>query len=354
MKRFDPTSLSPLPSVNLGSIQLPSHGLLIGRNAYCTKQFAKGTACRDFYRSLTSLNTPQDRPIQCPFGFSAYPFTLGGNRVATTGFVPFPRGGGEAERQRAKAFPETKIAFEAVRRLSQALVAAEDDRIFSIAEQLKKYPSALHEVRKLNRTIKQEAERLCRAQRPNNPDAADASLVSIWKSSELMTYQFGILELIANETLAELPRKTPSEIYRIFDKCARIYELTATDKSLTIDLHGDSPTAMVCDKTFPIVPTVLIENAIKYSVREEVITIRVRAESKENTCKISVSNISPKAPALSDILAKGVRGKSGGLGVGLYLADLVAKQHGSFLVVNREPVGNNYERFTLSFDLATV
>src|SRR6476660_5611941 len=105
MKRYSPIDLCPLPAVDLGNIEMPTDGLLKKRAAFCTRQFVKGSACRDFYQSLTSASLSDKQPIQCPFGFSAYRFTLGGNQIVLTGFVPFPRAGGESERQRAKDYP---------------------------------------------------------------------------------------------------------------------------------------------------------------------------------------------------------------------------------------------------------
>lgn len=202
--------------------------------------------------------------------------------------------------------------------------------------------------------MKQEAERLCRAASPKDPDRANPALVSIWKSSDLMSFQFGILELIANETLADLPLNSNSQIYRIFDKCIRIYELTATDKKIQLRLSGDSPTALVCDKTFPIIPTVLIENAIKYSENGEVIEIRIANVSGTKRTRITVQNVTARSPMLAEIFSKGVRGASGGLGIGLYLANLVAKQHSSELTLDRQLVGANQERFTFSFEIPTI
>lgn len=350
---YTPAEICALPTVNLAEIKEPKDGIFVARPAFCAKQFAKDTRCRDFYRSLAA-NPSEETLFQCPFGFSTYPVSIGTTRIAITSFVPFPRAGGDAERARAKEFPQCKIAADAVSKSAAAMKSAEESRVQSIAEQLKRYPSALHEVRKLNRTIKQEAERLCRQQSPANPDDATAPLVSIWKSSELMTYQFGILELISNETLAEVPRKTESKIFQICDKCARIYELTATGNDVKVDIRGDSPRALVCDKTFPIIPTVLIENAIKYSVRHQTIHIRVKDMPTEKKCTIAVENVANQAPSLPNIFAKGVKGGSGGLGVGLYLANLVAKQHGSELHLNRQSLWKNQEKFIFSLTLDTI
>ena len=158
---YKPQDLSPLPIVDLANIEIPSNGWATKRNSYCNKKFRQGDACRRFYESLSEPNA-QSGLIQCPFGFSCFTFNLAGRPFAITGFIPAPRQGGENEKARANDHPQTKVAYEAVRTIAMSLSAAEEGRINLIAGALKAYPAALHEIRKYNRTIKQESERLCR------------------------------------------------------------------------------------------------------------------------------------------------------------------------------------------------
>jgi K+-sensing histidine kinase KdpD len=353
---YKPENLSPLPIVDLTTIAMPADGWAIKRNSYCNKKFRQGEVCKKFYSDLVSSGT-KDKLTQCPFGFSAYSFSLAGRPYAFTCLIPAPRRGGDDERARAKEHSETKISVEDIVKLAKNLDASEKARLTSVDKGLQSYPSALHEIRKYNRTIKQEAERLCMEQSPSDPDKADSRLVSIFKGSELMTLQFEVLELIANQSLVTLPLNYTSEVYKIFEKCVRILQGTemALKKGLILKINGDSPKAKVNDKTFHIIATVLLENAIKYSIPQTEIIVRVRQLSPER-CEVAVNNIAPHVNMLPNIFEKGVRGSNDGtgMGYGLFLAQQVAKQHSSEIRVKTLKFSENKDSFIFSFELNTI
>jgi light-regulated signal transduction histidine kinase (bacteriophytochrome) len=211
---------------------------------------------------------------------------------------------------------------------------------------------ALHEIRKLNSKVKQTAERLCRRESPEDTDDASPDLVKILKASELMSRQFDVIELLANEELAMLPLNSISEVYKIFDKCARIYRTA----SMRINLDapaGYYPRVDVCDKTFPIIPSVLIENALKYSAPASEVRVTF-SQDGPHTVTVCVSNVSLLAAPLTDaVFERGYRGPTDtdGSGNGLYVAQLVAKQHGATIRLDTSGIPNGRTRvtFCLSF-----
>ena len=354
---YTPKNISPLPIIDLTEIKRPDDGWALKRNTYCNKKFQKNESCAAFYGNLASASS-RSQAVQCPFGFSAFPFNLAGKPFAFTCFVPYPRQGGEQERARAKDHPESKVSLDDVASLARALNDAETSRLNSVDKELQSYPSALHEIRKYNRTIKQEAERLCMQQSPGDPDKADHRLVSIFKCAELMSLQFEVLELIANQSLVSLPMNRTSEIYKVFDKCIWILQGTemALKKGVTLTIEGDSPKARVNDKTFPLIATVLLENAIKYSIPQTEILVRVR-QLTPNRCEVAVNNFAPHVATLADIFQKGVRGNNDGtgMGYGLFLAQQVAKQHSTEIKCKMIPSNKipNADVYVFSFELDT-
>jgi signal transduction histidine kinase len=229
----------------------------------------------------------------------------------------------------AKRNIQLRYPVASLERTSRALREAETAAIDLEQEFIEKHSMALHEIRKLNRTVKQTAERMCLKQRPHDPDAADTQLVQIWKSAELMSVQFDIIELLANQTLTDLPLNTPVEVYRIFDKCVRIYRGANESRRITLKAaSGYSPRIQACDKTFPMIPTVLIENAIRYSLPDSDITIEI--QRAKGHCVITASNLTSINDRLNDsIFQRGVRASidGEGSGHGLFLAKLVTEQH---------------------------
>lgn len=335
---------SSLPIVDLRNIESPRDGFFLKASETCKKNFGRSAVCRDHYRRLHESQDSLDRLIQCPYGFSTMAVATASQRIALTGVIPFPRLGGESEREMAKRHPECKQTQEMTMHVGK-LLRAFDERI-SLLERdaIKRNSVALHEIRKLNRSVKQTAERMCLEQNRDTPENADSNLVRIWKSAELMSAQFEIIELLANESLTQLPLNSPIEIYRIVDKCVRIYKGNSDEGNLVLrTAPGFRGRIMACDKTFPIIPTVLIENAIKYSLKGETISVNVYSENRN--CVLAVTNAVDANNTLNDtVFEKGQRGttKGEGSGNGLYLAQLVARQHRSRIRLNvQDALGPN-------------
>ncbi|MFO0821041.1 MAG: hypothetical protein U1A77_24055 [Pirellulales bacterium] len=161
-------------------------------------------------------------------------------------------------------------------------------------EAIKKHSVALHEIRKLNRTVKQAAERLC--SRTENPDA---ELVKIWKSADMMSQQFDVIEVLANESLMQLPVSSECDLYPLFDKCVRIYTPVDAPGRITLRAfpYGYSGPVMACDKTIMILPTVLIENALKYATQRD--SINVTIERRSGWIVVRVRNLSRRSMPLT-------------------------------------------------------
>jgi signal transduction histidine kinase len=354
-------NISPLPIVNLNSISTPHPGLVMQASAFCVRQFLKDEKCGSHYADIAK-NTPADlTPCQCPFGLTSFPITLGSDRLAITGVVPFPRSGGEQERQRAKEHPDVKISIQGVARAREVLLKAREvfDSIEAIA--LNQQAMALHEIRKLNRTIKQNAERYCISSSPADPNAANAEIVAIWKAAELMSSQFDILELLANESLVTLPLKAASHPYKVFDKLIRIFRQATSRQNIEIKAPGGYyPQVRVCDKTFPILASVLLENAIKYSVGATPIVVSLSPIHHPGAkVRIEIENVAIDSAALDQrIFQKGVRAATDtdGTGRGLYLAQLVAQQHNSIIMFSKEraDTSGNHVRCRFHLDMDTI
>jgi light-regulated signal transduction histidine kinase (bacteriophytochrome) len=327
--------LSPYPVVNLHSVALPQDGFQHSTPDLCRRAFEKDDACHRHYERLLDSAQMVGKPVQCPHGFSSFVVVTNTQHLAITAVVPFPRGGGSCERAAAKKYPNHKVTVESLSGIARLLQSLENRLRDMEQEAVTSHAMALHEIRKLNRTVKQTAERLCRRERPDSPELASNELVQIWKSAEIMSQQFDIIEMLANESLTELPLNSIIEVYRIFDKCTRIYNSVDGNAQVVLRApYGFSGRIRACDKTFPIIPTVLIENAAKYGKRGREIEVRIFQD--QDWCVIEVSNAAETNPLLNNsIFEKGKRATQGkdGSGHGLYLAQLVAKQHGSVITL---------------------
>jgi len=329
----DAVAMSALPIVDLNTLDQPQDGLVARLPAICRRHWSTG-ACYNHYKNLADTAAATSAPIQCPFGFASVADAARGVRYAITGLIPFPRLGGNSERRMAKQYSGNKVSSDdiasAARRLNAAIARLEQVE----TDAIRKQSFALHEIRLLNRTVKHTAER----RRVADPE--DKDFLKIHKAAEMMSYQFDIIEVLANESLIQNPPMNSSSLYPLFDKCVRILE--PTPEQPRIRLHArpqphDGP-IYADDKTISIVPTCLIGNAVKYSIpnRDIHVTIELATEHGKDLVIARVSNQSQRTDVLSArVFEKGFRQAEGaeGSGHGLYLASLVAKQHNGSLDV---------------------
>jgi signal transduction histidine kinase len=328
----DLLSLSPFPLVDLESPASPSQGAYFSAPAECVKRFGKDPACRAHYDELRASGV--GALAQCPYGLASYPFRVSDRTYAFTAFVPYPRLGGSRERAAARHHPELRVDAEAVKLAAvkvSSLSVKLDKVVIAVAQ---KHSRALHEIRKLNRVIKQESERLYREATTTDGDDADRRILKVFKASEIMSRQFDIIEILANQDLTRLPRTSQISVYRIFDKCVHVFQ---KDQRIAIRSAGIDPgnAVLACDKTFPIIPTVLIENALKYSLPASPINVFVNYGPDQ--AEVSVTNQAKPGTKLdATIFNAGVRVSQDedGSGYGLYVAQLVARQHGTEISVH--------------------
>jgi len=324
-------------------------GKSIEPSQFCKKHFGKDQSCIKHYNS----SIEKSGWIPCPFGYSSYFFEIDGVKCAVTGVIPFPRIGTSEERLRAKISKEQKVTRTAVETSIRALNDLNVSDKEKVGRELSRNMAALHEVRKYNRNLVQTLERYCKSLNPQDPDRVAPELVRAWKLAELMSYQFEILSLIADENLVRIPPKTKSDVYKMLDKCIRVFRPIASDKGMRLDISGDTAYAIVSDKTFPMMATVLIENAIKYGAKDGRVDVNMKIIN-QNKFRVSVTNditketILPKNPFL-----RGARGSDDkdGTGVGLYLAQMVAKQHRTKIEFEVIETIKDFNRITFSFVL---
>jgi light-regulated signal transduction histidine kinase (bacteriophytochrome) len=349
----DLTGFSPFPIVELDENSAsPKDGFLLPLTQSCRAHLQKGEMCHEHYRKASSET--QGTFLQCPYGFTTLIAQAGAFRFALTGAIGYPRFQTAQESRLAKQYSEHRVARQALINAAQALKSVALRMQALETDTVEQHSMALHEIRKLNRQVKQTAERLCQRDSPGDLDAAEPDLVKIFKASELMSRQFDVIEILANEELAKLPLNSSSEVYKIFDKCARIYR-TAARKIMLEAAGGFHPQIEVCDKTFHIIPSVLIENALKYSTGDSDVRITLRLLPPD-VVMISVSNAAMlKAPLTDAVFRRGYRAANDrdGSGNGLYVAQLVAKQHGSILRIENSDMGGGRTKvlFAISFKI---
>lgn len=352
---------SPYPTVMLTDITTPRPGLVVDTPNFCRRAFKNGE-CAKFYQRLALQ--PAGSSLQCPYGFTAWSARAGDLPFAVTGIVPWPRNGGDQERARGRDSDSARAPSTSIIRWLEQLDITVQDLRRQEHEELSSRLHALHEVRKLNQTVRVVTERLCERASPKDPHDAPPDLVRAWKASILMSMHMDALDILANPTITQETPAKQQVLYKVVDKVVRIYQPIAREKKIDLVLIGTSVgRAKLDDRTIHIVPSAFVENAIKYSSHGTRVEVKV-FEGYLNGRTIvgfEVHSTGPSASANEErgffkqkgrgLLAKRV---ADGSGVGLYLAAKVAAQHHATVSARQNPLPRDMSNWVFRFEIPMI
>ncbi|HEX8615003.1 MAG TPA: sensor histidine kinase [Telluria sp.] len=181
-----------------------------------------------------------------------------------------------------------------------------------------------------------------------NFQTANKDMRSLFKASEMLVDAFDYLGIYFNPSSAAFGRKRSVDLYKLVDKI-RIILMEAEGAALNkkIYITGELRRNIDLYESFKIIPFCFLQNAIKYSFDGE---INISFASTTNSIELGVES---SGPPISDeekvkIFEKGYRGAWSkgmhheGLGVGLYIAKIVADAHD--LEIRVKSVARNYSR----------
>lgn len=294
-------------------------GTEIAATKFCRNTFQSSGRCIEHYQSLADAEPGY---YQCPFGYTTRKFEFEGGAFAITGVIAHPRFDTSNERRMAKDFPACRISRESTDAFVEFIEKIEVLRAEKIEEASKVLPHAFHELRKLNGAVIQHAEK-------EIAERGDArNLLSIKAAAELMRNNFDILEALSNiEGFKLLPLDTTINLFDLMFKMKRVYQEKAADKGIAIHVNGERLIIAGSQKSFPIVPAVLLENAIKYGRHGT--HIDADLTSANGVAQMVVKNQSDERIDPATCFERGVRFSSGveGGGFGLFLAREVVRCH---------------------------
>ena len=185
----------------------------------------------------------------------------------------------------------------------------------------------------------------------------------LYNSLELITSQLRMIDVILNPKSIEFGVKKRVNLYRLFEKIKILFS-HLSDKKQAINVNIESESYVddcLCYESIEFIPLILLDNALKYSVKDS--NIEIKFEQNHRTLKVIVKNI---GPLVSDentekIFSKFFRDESAqnfskeGIGMGLWIAQQILKSHNSKLHYFKDPkekraIGLNI----FEFDIQTV
>ena len=255
-----------------------------------------------------------------------------------------PRKLKKALRERVVSLENVSTWFDRIDNLSSQYSADVDKRV---AESL----GMFHDVQTTLSALIRNTEKWVSEQPGSTRDKHEEALtpveLTIVKTVELLQARIALMPLVANPAAASFGRKRKTPIYRVCDRIVRILSPSAAAKGILLYLTGKSFSAPDCYDSFDIIPLVLLDNAIKYSLSKQPVDITINDGPGIGEVTVEISSVSP---TIADedrarIFDKGYRGNlaerltARGAGLGLYLGQTVAKAHGTTIQHSGEKSG---------------
>lgn len=275
----------------------------------------------------------------CPLGLTVYETSIGREKIKVIGVVgpsykdkvPKHADYKDACKGRSVSPEEVQIWIGAVKEFLEAEEVQQKETLANALE-------PLHDAMRLARDVSQLAEKTISEQtgathteRFDNASEAHKSLV---KSANLLVDTFDLLEVYLNPEAAKFGQLRGIEIYKLLDKLCKIASNARASQSRPkVLLQGNTRRSYDLYETFKLIPFCLIDNAQKYSREGADVTVRI--SEQPSSVLIEVESLGPLIP--KDEYRKifdrrfrsdaAIRAYPSGMGVGLYVSDIVAKAH---------------------------
>lgn len=273
--------------------------------------------------------------VMCKNKFNFIHISLKDHELVLLGFIL--RDQNELSRKKKKRLSSYIVSKDTITSWITHSNKVLDEIDFFLLNKTKEIFESLHDIKTGISLIFRNTESLIYEEQGNTFDEkvenAPPDKKALFKSVSLLEERIKMMDLISNPSAASHGQKRPTPVYRVIDKFVKLYSTLAYEtKKITLRLHGTSFNSPHLYESFGTIPLVLIDNAIKYSLKAQEITLKVQ-DLSNNGAIVSISSLSPRI-GHENIFDKGVRGKYApkiarmGQGLGLYLAKVVAEANG--------------------------
>jgi Signal transduction histidine kinase len=204
--------------------------------------------------------------------------------------------------------------------------------------------STLHEVRRFSAQLLKFAERLSR-DTDDQPQLHQTAL-SLFYTAGMMSSRLAYTDIELNPKALESQTPIRSGIYKKFDKVKRILAEEARNRDVNIQFKGESRVEIDALPVFELLPFVLLDNGIKYSPPNQIVTVKFEEYSGRQIVTMSSMGPTVNREEFPKLFDKGFRGASTksmpGQGLGLFLAKSVCDYHGITIRAESRP-GASYQ-----------
>ncbi|HEY4354795.1 MAG TPA: sensor histidine kinase [Acidobacteriaceae bacterium] len=227
------------------------------------------------------------------------------------------------------------------------------DLLEALKPEIQKSLAFLHDYKQFVARVKQNINVVLQERFPHEAlevqlEKASRSEAAIYWSAALMEDKLQIALLLTQpERLMHLPYTT-FRLHGFVLKHLRIYQAAFDEKGIKVTHAGASKGEIKASQAFAVIPQTLLDNALKYSTRGSQVVVGFREDA--SSIDFSVTSSGPKIEAeeaqkIFEIFQRGAAGiaqEEEGSGIGLYLAQVVAKDLGTDIKMHQSGTRTKY------------
>lgn len=217
-----------------------------------------------------------------------------------------------------------------------AKVHAEENEGNKYQEKIEGLDNTFHELRKINKQLKSQVESLIFQSDISTPNEIDIEKINyfsknIFHSSQLFSIRLNTYDFTLNPEIPLREEKTKMCVHRKFTKISYHLREYAYNKNIRINISGESYGFINGNDVFELLPYLLLDNALKYSMPNKNIEVNFDEIGSQLSVTIKSFSIRPDNHEINNLKVRGYRGRNTegvqGQGIGLYLADAICHLH---------------------------
>lgn len=329
----------PYPTIHMDGSLLD--GINMPQSKYCKEK------CRTYECLKFKPSEKEREPVfyTCAKGFSVAVAAIGESLVRINGVIEANTN--TAHKKFKKEQKSRKLKSPELERWLSAFSEVLPEYERHVDAKAKEAVHALHDIKSLIGSVLTTAEEYINKQNGKTIDekieASPTHIQTIYRSCEILQSLLQITDILTNPAVAHYGTPWTISVHGVILKLIKIHENRALSQNKKLTLRGRSVNKVKLYSSFIIIPHILLDNAIKHSDRPA--DIRVWIQDKDDgEIKVDFSSFGQLVIEAERelIFLRGTRGSNAramGSGLGLYIAQLVAKANGFEVIYKAKPTG---------------
>ncbi|HWH83022.1 MAG TPA: ATP-binding protein, partial [Burkholderiaceae bacterium] len=171
--------------------------------------------------------------------------------------------------------------------------------------------STLHEVRRFSGELASHAESLSRLLELNRASEEEIELCqTVFYTTGMISARLGFTDLELNPSAVSRQATIRAGVYKKFEKAKHVLGLKSRLKRVPILFRGNSYFEIDALPAFELVPFVILDNAIKYSLVDRQVSVQFE-ERANQSLTVTVQSVGPlvEGDEIPHLFDRGYRGK---------------------------------------------